>query len=240
MAAAATSPAPAAAQFTPPPAKSPSPLEVQEDYRRTVRRAREALTCVEMPGAVPAQDPEAYWCRRFEAEFMPKEAFGTDKSLSPAPPLEGASPPPPATADDDLLFYVLPGPFIENKSLKEEFVVRRKDQIKSLYAISDPSVHWEKSYFLNLLTHFFEYKLTVLVCHNDREDTQKEFQISTRVQKPVFASPSQVRMDTKSTEVTPAWPFLYFSVAEFDSAWNDIHIDKYLNSLTPCFPPTYQ
>jgi len=138
---------------------------------------------------------------------------------------------------DDIVFFVrrvplpttaLGRPKKGNTAIDGEFFVRRRNS-KNMPPLRDSTIDWERSCLLNVLTHSLQYKLTVLLCHNATEDTTKPFTTLCRVSKTVFASPLKVGISSsarKEAHQEVGYPFLYFTIIDFDDAFRDIVINS--------------
>lgn len=114
---------------------------------------------------------------------------------------------------DDLLFFVSKINLEQNK-----IEVFRRDS-KKLPCLTDFNYDWEETVYLNLILHQFEYTLTCAIC---TQTSDKDLEIIKRHSKRVFASPSKRDLESKGTEESITYPFIYFTVDDFDEAFNDM------------------
>ena len=119
--------------------------------------------------------------------------------------------------------------------------------------IGDPDVDWEETIYLNLIIHLFDYKITLAICsRTSPTDLQVTFcsmftwyeialgcqasnddfwmQVLRRSTQEVWASPSHRRMDSKSESEEMTYPFVCFTVDNFDEAFSDIQVIGVLGS----------
>ncbi|XP_064601842.1 uncharacterized protein KIAA0930-like [Liolophura sinensis] len=119
---------------------------------------------------------------------------------------------------DDMLFYVKK---IENGKGKGHLVdievYRRQDAKKP--ELTDSTVNWEETVYLNIILHQFEYTATVAIC---TRTSLKELQILKKFTQRVYPSPSKRRMDSKGTEEEMAYPNIYFAVDNFEEIFSEI------------------
>eukprot|EP01103_Thecamoeba_quadrilineata_P000686 TRINITY_DN10599_c0_g1_i1.p1 TRINITY_DN10599_c0_g1~~TRINITY_DN10599_c0_g1_i1.p1 ORF type:complete len:287 (-),score=33.16 TRINITY_DN10599_c0_g1_i1:58-918(-) len=151
--------------------------------------------------STPNNTDESFWGDLFYSAFINNEKFrrGSD--------------------DDDLLFYVRHLP--PNSSADKLLVARRNSP--SLPSGTDPHYHWEETVCLNVLLHI-EYSLSMSVY---RRGSDKQPVILRKTLKRVFALPyGQRRLDVKESEVTLSYPFIYFSVDDYEECWRDIILEE--------------
>lgn len=130
--------------------------------------------------------------------------------------------------EDDMIFFVrktIPG---KKVSPKDQYFVRRRTAGNVPTWSNDKTVDWERSYLLNYITQVKTYVMTVMVCHNEDENPQKPFHTVKRVVKPVYGSPHKVNItdtnDKSATVQEVGFPYIYFTVIDFDDAFRDITI----------------
>ena len=141
--------------------------------------------------------------------------------------------------DDDLLFFVRVPPSTSSDNLQgdttnqnqtggtvskenneEPFYVLRKNGPKPLPNEHSVKIDWEKTVYLNIILHEFDYRATVAHC-TQRTKTERMRGISRAVTK-VFPSPSRQRMDVKGARTEFTYPFIYFSLDDFEDIFQDI------------------
>jgi len=126
---------------------------------------------------------------------------------------------------DDLLFFVLKEP-----TEKEKYCVFRRDS-SSLPPRGEPSIDWEHSHHLNMIINQFRYNLSVQILYR-KSTTNNYSSVSTnkkdlpKIEKQVWASPSRIRMDVKTSDVEQTYPQIFFGVNDFQNAIQDIVIDE--------------
>lgn len=130
--------------------------------------------------------------------------------------------------EDDMIFFVrktIPGKKVDPK---DQYFVRRRTAGNVPSWGSDKTVDWERSYLLNYITQVKTYVMTVMVCHNEEENPQKPFHTIKRVVKPVYGSPHKLNItnsqDKSATVQEVGFPYIYFTVIDFDDAFRDITI----------------
>jgi len=139
--------------------------------------------------------------------------------------------------EDDCLYYVKKSTNLssskkktltnsETSCFEEKFFVRRADT-KGHPDKSDISIEWESTMLLNIILHHFKYIVEVSVRIRENSDPGK-LSVIKKVSKKVYAIPSKIRMDdkTKAEEVEFTYPYIYFSIGDFDEAWKDIMLTK--------------
>ena len=89
--------------------------------------------------------------------------------------------------------------------------------------IGDPDVDWEETVCLNLVIHLFDYKITLAIC---TRTSPNNLQVLRRASQKVYASPSHRRMDSKSDGEEMIFPYVCFSVDNFDEAFSDIMVNS--------------
>lgn len=118
---------------------------------------------------------------------------------------------------DDMLFFVSK---INPDESKIE--VYRKDS-KRLPCLTDFNYDWEETVYLNLILHQLEYTLTCAICIQTRT---KDLEILKKHSKSVFASPSKRDLKSKGTEEIITYPNIYFTVDDFDDAFNEMVVKE--------------
>lgn len=120
-------------------------------------------------------------------------------------------------AHDDMLFFV-------SKANPEQskIEVYRRDS-KKLPFLTDFNYDWEETVYLNLILHEFEYTLTCAIC---TQSGAKDLEILKRHSKRVFASPSKRDLQSKGTEEEITYPNIYFTIDDFDSAFNEMIVKE--------------
>ncbi|XP_046580369.1 uncharacterized protein KIAA0930 homolog [Haliotis rubra] len=129
----------------------------------------------------------------------------------------------PDESRDDMLFYVRRnklGAKGKPASLQAEIEVYRRDS-KKLPSLDDKTVDWEETVYLNIILHQFVYRVTCAVCTRTDE---KNLQILRKFTQRVYPSPSRRRMDSKGTEEEITYPNIFFTVDNFEEAFQDIII----------------
>ncbi|KAL8618995.1 hypothetical protein ACOMHN_018377 [Nucella lapillus] len=125
-----------------------------------------------------------------------------------------------SSPDDDMLFYVKKNPDVKDKhgKVKPLMEVYRRGS-KYLPKLDDPMVDWEETVYLNIILHQFDYTITCAVC--TRTGAQ-ELQTLKKCTKKVYASPSHREMDSKGTSEPVTYPNIYFSIDQFEEAFEDL------------------
>eukprot|EP01135_Chromosphaera_perkinsii_P003486 Nk52_evm12s245 gene=Nk52_evmTU12s245 len=133
--------------------------------------------------------------------------------------------------EDDLLFFVriqnaesAPNGEDSQSSLEgskeEPFYALRKNGPIPIPNEHSIRVDWEKTVYLNILLHEFDYRVTVAHC-TARTKSERMKGISKTVTK-VYPSPSRQRMDVKGTHTEFTYPFIYFALEDFENIFKDI------------------
>lgn len=89
--------------------------------------------------------------------------------------------------------------------------------------MTDLNYDWEETVYLNLILHEFEYTLTCAIC---KQEGVKNLEILKRHSKRVFASPSKRDLSSKGTEETMTYPNIYFTIDDFDEAFNEMIVKE--------------
>jgi len=179
--------------------RSNTPLEqLLEEIK--FQRKKELRTFSQDPGFTIAHNT-TYWTDLFVRHFL----FQADAAID----------------SDDLLFFVRKkevssGQFLSPRYTSEVEVFRRDSR---KLPIGDPDVDWEETVCLNLVIHLFDYKITLAICTRTSPDN---LQVLKRCSQKVWASPSHRRMDSKSECEEITFPYVCFSVDNFDEAFSDI------------------
>merc|ERR1740128_90477 len=183
------------------PVRSNTPLEqLLEEIK--FQRKKELRTFSQDPGFTIAHNT-TYWTDLFVRHFL----FQSEPSID----------------SDDLLFFVrkreLSNPHFISSRVESEVEVFRRDSRK--LPIGDPDIDWEETVYLNLVVHLFDYRLTLAIC---TRTSPSNLQVIRRASQEVWATPSHRRMDSKADGEEIIYPYLCFSVDNFDEAFEDIQV----------------
>jgi hypothetical protein len=166
------------------------------------QRRKELRSFSQDPGFTIAHNT-TYWTDLFVRHFL----FQTDTAID----------------RDDLLFFVRKRLAVTSQFLSprydSEVEVFRRDSRK--LPIGDPDVDWEETIYLNLVIHLFEYKITLAIC---TRTSPTNLQVLKRSTQRVWASPSHRRMDSKSEGEEMTYPYVCFTVDNFEEAFSDIEV----------------
>lgn len=179
-----------------------APLEQLLDEIKFQRR-KELRSFCQDPGFTIAHNT-TYWTDLFVRHFL----FQADTAID----------------SDDLLFFVRKRQVVSSTQFlspryESEVEVFRRDSRK--LPIGDPDVDWEETIYLNLIIHLFDYKITLAICSRT---SPTDLQVLRRSTQEVWASPSHRRMDSKSECEEMTYPFVCFTVDNFDEAFSDIQV----------------
>jgi len=179
-----------------------APLEQLLDEIKFQRR-KELRSFCQDPGFTIAHNT-TYWTDLFVRHFL----FQADTAID----------------SDDLLFFVRKRQVVSSTQFlspryESEVEVFRRDSRK--LPIGDPDVDWEETIYLNLIIHLFDYKITLAICSRT---SPTDLQVLRRSTQEVWASPSHRRMDSKSESEEMTYPFVCFTVDNFDEAFSDIQV----------------
>jgi len=180
-----------------------SPLEQLLDEIKFQRR-KELRSFSQDPGFTIAHNT-TYWTDLFVRHFLfqPETATAIDA--------------------DDLLFFIRKREVASTQFISPRFEsdveVFRRDSRK--LPIGDPDVDWEETIYLNLIIHMFDYKITLAIC---TRTSPTDLQVLRRCTQKVWASPSHRRMDSKSEGEEMTYPYVCFTVDNFDEAFSEIQV----------------
>lgn len=159
---------------------------------------------VESPG--DKQERESFWCNLFQKFFIEEDCHA-----------------------DDLLILVRRealigrkdnvGALVQNDVLD---IYRRGSTTRAMPRVGDETYHWEHTTCLNLLLQQVTYHMTCAIC--DRDSTTKRLKVIHRTINQVYPSPSRRSMEDKSADEIITFPFIYFSIDDFDQRFNDVVI----------------
>ena len=99
------------------------------------------------------------------------------------------------------------------------FQVFRRDSRK--LPIGDPDVDWEETIYLNLIVHHLTYKVTLAVYSRT---SHKDIQVLRRYSQKVYATPSRRKMDGKGEGEEMTYPFVCFTVDNFDEIFSEVTV----------------
>ncbi|XP_013065789.1 uncharacterized protein KIAA0930 homolog isoform X2 [Biomphalaria glabrata] len=121
---------------------------------------------------------------------------------------------------DDMLFYIRKNPDLKSKHghIQPLVEVYRRDS-KRLPTLTEPTIDWEETVYLNIILHQFEYTLTCGLCTRTDE---KNLQILKKFSQRVYPSPSRRSMDSKGTHEEITYPNIFFTVDDFEEAFQDL------------------
>ncbi|ESO97627.1 hypothetical protein LOTGIDRAFT_181607, partial [Lottia gigantea] len=121
---------------------------------------------------------------------------------------------------DDMLFYVRKNQQEKGKpsTLQPEIEVYRWVS-KNKPSINDGNIDWEETVYLNIILHQFEYTVTCAIC---TRTSDKDLQILRKFSQRVYPSPSKREMSGKGTEEKITYPNIFFTVDNFEEAFQDI------------------
>eukprot|EP01059_Diplonema_ambulator_P021215 TRINITY_DN3525_c1_g3_i1.p1 TRINITY_DN3525_c1_g3~~TRINITY_DN3525_c1_g3_i1.p1 ORF type:complete len:514 (+),score=78.55 TRINITY_DN3525_c1_g3_i1:101-1543(+) len=119
---------------------------------------------------------------------------------------------------DDMVWFVVRKASRLGGSVKEEAVVRRRTE-KETWLSEDENVHWEKTFYLNLITNW-KYTITVAIIN------QSTSVASNWVTREIFASPQRVKDHLNGKELTyeDTYPDIYFNIEDFEAAFGDMRL----------------
>eukprot|EP00730_Choanoeca_flexa_P012960 TRINITY_DN4814_c0_g1_i1.p1 TRINITY_DN4814_c0_g1~~TRINITY_DN4814_c0_g1_i1.p1 ORF type:complete len:474 (+),score=103.59 TRINITY_DN4814_c0_g1_i1:23-1444(+) len=139
---------------------------------------------------------------------------------------------------DDLLFYVPStekegnrkrstsfGKAASTKTQSERLQVFRKGAAKPLPKLRDPGISWEQTVCLNTIMQHVTYTLTVALCRTSPSGRLSPVHFWS---KQVYASPSYRAMDSKSAGDVITYPKLFFTVDDFDEAFDHFEVSPKL------------
>ena len=95
--------------------------------------------------------------------------------------------------------------------------VYRRDSRK--LPIGDPDVDWEETIYLNLIVHQLVYTVTLAVYSRT---SHKDIQVLRRYSQKVYATPSRRKMDGKGDSEEMTYPYVCFTVDNFDEIFNEV------------------
>ncbi|XP_065912561.1 uncharacterized protein KIAA0930 homolog isoform X2 [Dysidea avara] len=121
-----------------------------------------------------------------------------------------------AATDDDLLFFVRKS--VDKGESKVD--VARKDS-PTLPSVDDDKFSWPESFFLNVVLHEFEYRVTVASC-----TVHHTINVIHKKSLKVFPSPTKQRMDRKSKESETIYPDIFFSIDDFEQSFKDVLVKQ--------------
>ncbi|XP_050410746.1 uncharacterized protein KIAA0930 homolog [Patella vulgata] len=144
---------------------------------------------------------DRFWTDLFEEYFLESEGSEEDKR-------------------DDMLFYVRKTQQEKNKpsTLQPEIEVYRWVS-KNKPGLDDGNIDWEETVYLNIILHQFEYTVTCAIC---TRTSDKDLQTLRKFSQRVYPSPSKREMSGKGTEEKITYPNIFFTVDNFEEAFQDI------------------
>ena len=95
--------------------------------------------------------------------------------------------------------------------------VYRRDSRK--LPIGDPDVDWEETLYLNLIVHQLVYTVTLAVYSRT---SHKDIQVLRRYSQKVYATPSRRKMDEKGDSEEITYPYVCFTVDNFDEIFDEV------------------
>ncbi|XP_062513253.1 uncharacterized protein KIAA0930 homolog isoform X2 [Corticium candelabrum] len=123
---------------------------------------------------------------------------------------------------DDLLFFVKAPESLSvddkpnlSKSDGHRLIVLRKDS-PQIPSVEDQSINWEETLYLNIVLQQFQYYLS---CAIAVKQDGHPLQIERKLSHYVYASPSHQRMDKKGREATLTYPYVFFTVDNFEKVF---------------------
>eukprot|EP00118_Oscarella_pearsei_P000336 m.4730 g.4730 ORF g.4730 m.4730 type:complete len:414 (+) comp11177_c0_seq2:15-1256(+) len=124
-------------------------------------------------------------------------------------------------ARDDLLFFVKYGD-PQSSDDEDRLAVFRKSS-SHIPGAEDSSINWEETLYLNIVLQQFDYFLT---CGVGVKREGEPLQTLTSFTERVYASPSRRRMDKKGKETSLTYPYVFFTVDNFEEAFKDIIVKE--------------
>ena len=94
--------------------------------------------------------------------------------------------------------------------------------------IGDPDVDWEETLYLNLIVHQLVYTVTLAVYSRT---SHKDIQVLRRYSQKVYATPSRRKMDEKGDSEEMTYPYVCFTVDNFDEIFDEVSIPIKLSLL---------
>lgn len=169
----------------------------------TFRRRKDLRSHGETSG-YSANHNTTYWTDLFVRHFLFQTDYEADR--------------------DDLLFFIRKGAGLSqmggtshHRQQHTTVEVFRHDSRK--LPIGDPDVDWEETIYLNLIAHQLDYTITLAVCSRT---SPKDLQVLRRHSQKVYATPSRRKMDGKGDGEEITYPYVCFSIDNFDEAFDDV------------------
>ncbi|KAK6190095.1 hypothetical protein SNE40_002030 [Patella caerulea] len=146
---------------------------------------------------------DRFWTDLFEEYFLESEGSEEDKR-------------------DDMLFYVRKTQQEKNKPSTLQPVIEVYRWVsKNKPSLDDGNIDWEETVYLNIILHQFEYTVTCAIC---TRTSDKDLQTLRKFSQRVYPSPSKREMSGKGTEEKITYPNIFFTVDNFEEAFQDIII----------------
>eukprot|EP00039_Didymoeca_costata_P019765 m.338849 g.338849 ORF g.338849 m.338849 type:complete len:339 (+) comp18565_c0_seq1:100-1116(+) len=152
-------------------------------------------------------DQDGFWSRIFQSFFIEEECHA-----------------------DDLLIFVKKDGQVSNANTSGKSAGTTKDSVLDVHRRGsttrkmpdpgDPVYNWEETTCLNLLLQQVEYHMVCAICK--RDPNTKKLKVLHRLTNQVYASPSKRSMETKIADEIITFPFLYFSIDDFDQRFQDV------------------
>eukprot|EP00035_Acanthoeca_spectabilis_P038716 m.55649 g.55649 ORF g.55649 m.55649 type:complete len:220 (-) comp9260_c0_seq3:525-1184(-) len=129
---------------------------------------------------------------------------------------------------DDLIFFVknTAGSAAAARNKPEDIleVFRRGSTTRPLPPITGRDYNWEQSACLNLLMQQVTYELTSAICRRDPDSLK--LKIIEKRTISVYPSPSKRSLEVKMTDEQITFPFLYFTVDNFDELFEGMVVTQ--------------